>query len=217
MAGVQFDALADKQEELIRKMIDASVFIAPFASDAIDSLLDADKSLAALPAGYDDVGLFSSDGAKFGREVDVSKITSMGRTSPTRTDIKGDNTTLQFAMQETKKATIGLYTGQDMTAITPDPSTGEVVIDKPTRPKPRFYRALVLGVDEIDGDELYVGRFLPRAMVTDYDEQAFQSDDDEALLWGVTLEGHVDKVLGTAERWLFGGPAWFGMLAEMGF
>jgi hypothetical protein len=126
-------------------------------------------------------------------------------------------TTLQIAMQETKSATIGLYTGADMTAITADPTSGEVQIEKPATPTARFYRVLALGVDLTNDGELYVARFLPRAKVDDYDDQAFQSSDDEALLWSVTFKSFVDSSLGYSEKWLFGGPGWAALTSSMGF
>lgn len=217
MTGVAFDDLANKQSELIRKMTDASVFVGAHSASAITTLTGTDKLLLPLPAGYDDVGLLNSDGAQFARSVDTSEVKSNGRVEPSRVDIKKDTTTLKVSCQETKMTTIGLYTGQDMTAITADPTSGEVVIAKSPRPTTKYYRVLALGVDLTDAGELYVARFMPRARVTDYDDQGFKSEEDEALLYGVTLTGFVDKVLGFSERWHFGGPGWFALLTQMGF
>lgn len=217
MTGVDFDTLANRQSELIRKMIDGSVFLAPHSADAITSLTDTDKLLKTLPAGYGDIGMLNNDGVAFARSVDTSEVKSFGHIEPTRTDIKADTTTIKFSAQETKRDTIGLYTGADMTAITPDATSGEVAIPKPSRPTAKYYRALALGVDLTDAGELYVARFLPRARVTDYDDQSFKSDEDEALLFGVTLTGFIDSVLGYSELWLFGGEGWYAQLSEMGF
>jgi hypothetical protein len=217
MAGVAYDALQEKKTELIRKMTDGSVFVAPFTADAITTLTDTDKLLKTLPADYEDIGFTTDDGAQFGRDVTTSEITSWGRVEPTRSDITSDTTTLQIAMQETKKATIGLYTGADLTAVTADATTGEVGIEKPASPRVRFHRVLALGVDLTDSGELYVARFLPRAKVDDYDDQAFQSSDDEALLWSVTFKSFIDDTLGYSEKWLFGGEGWFALKSQMGF
>ena len=218
MTGVAYDSLQQKKTELIRKMTDGSVFVAPLTSQPITTLTDpTDKLLAALPAGYEDVGYINDDGAKFSRDVNQSDITSWGATEPTRSDITSDVTTLQIAMQETKKTTIGLYSGADMSEITADPTSGEVQIEKPAAPTAQFYRVLALGVDLTDAGELYVARFLPRAKVDDFDDQAFQSSDDEALLWSVTFKSFVDSTLGYSEKWMFGGPGWAAITATMGF
>lgn len=218
MAGVVYDDLQRKQQQLIRKMVDGSVFVGPSTAEPITSLTDpADKLLKPLPAAYEDVGWLSDDGAQFGRDVETSDITSWGSVEPTRTDITADTTTLQIACQETKKTTIGLYSGADVRNTRANPATGEVIIDKPARPGFLYYRVLVLGVDLTDAGELYVARFLPNARVTDYDEQNFQSSDDEPLAFPVTLTGFIDSALGVSERWLFGGPGWFALLEQMGF
>jgi len=218
VAGVSYDGLQNKQSELIRKTLDGSVFIAPTSADPIDTLTDpSDKLLAMLPDGYEDLGLCTDDGAQFSRDVDTSDITSWGRVEPTRSDITADTTSLEIACQELKKATLGLHTGADLTNVTPDAESGEVVIDKPARPAARYYRILALGVDLTDDGELYAARFLPRAKVTDYSDFNMQSSDDEALTFGATLTSHFDSGIGCSERWLFGGPGWYALLSKMGF
>src|SRR4051794_39499016 len=124
MPGLPYDQLQKKQQELIRKMVDGSVFVASTSADPIASLTDTDKLLKPLPAGYEDVGWISDDGAQFSRNVETSDITSWGSVEPTRTDITGDVTTLQIACQETRRATIGLYSGADMSDVKPDPQSG---------------------------------------------------------------------------------------------
>jgi hypothetical protein len=73
-----------------------------------------------------------------------------------------------------------------------------------------------LAVDLGDAGEIYIGRFLPRAKVTGYSEQSFGGGDDP-ISWGVTFTGYEDSTLGFSESWLFGGPGWNALLAEMGF
>jgi hypothetical protein len=218
MAGVGYDELQRKQQQLIRKMVDASVFVAHADAQPIGALTDpADKRLRQLPAGYDDAGWLSDDGAQFSRDVKTSDVTSWGSVEPTRTDITADTTTLAIACQETKRTTIGLYTGADLRGVKPDPVTGEVSIEKPARPGFLYFRVLALGVDLTEAGELYVARFLPNARVTDYDDQNFQSSDDEPLTFPVTFTGFIDSKLGYSERWLFGGPGWAALLEQMGF
>src|SRR5690606_22568120 len=156
-----YSALANKQSELIRKALDGSVFVAPRSADKLTNLTDA-TGLLELPEGWDDLGLLSTDGAQFGRDVSSSEVTSWGQVGPTRSDITADTTTLSFTAQETKLLTIGMYTGADLAAIVADSTTGEVQISKPTRPKAREYQALSLAVDENEAGEIYIARYLPR-------------------------------------------------------
>ncbi|MDG9703813.1 phage tail protein [Streptomyces sp. DH37] len=211
-----WETLKNHQNTLIRKSLEGSTFIAPITSDAITSLTGADSSLNALPAGYNDLGWMSDDGAQFSSDVETSDVTSWGAVEPTRRDIVSDVTTLQVSLQETNKHTIGLYTGADMTAVVPDATSGEVVVEKPDRPPLRYWRVLTIGVDLADAGEIYIARFLPRASLTDKDDQAFNNGDDP-LGWPVTLTGYMDDTLGYSERFYFGGPGWEALLSAMGF
>lgn len=218
-----YDALKNKQAELIRKALDGSVFIAPPTADPIDKLTSATGTapnqvidLTALPTDWDDLGFLTTDGAQFSRDVSSSETNSWGSVTPTRTDITADTTTLTVTAQETKLLTLGLATGADLANIAPDALTGEVRIAKPVRPKSAHYRVLSLAVDQSDAGEIYIARFLPNAKVSSYAEQSFSGGDD-AIPWGVTLTGEIDDVLGYSEEWLFGGAGWNALLTKMGF
>jgi hypothetical protein len=171
-------------------------------------------SLANLPAGWDDLGWLTEDGAAFARDVSQDETTSYGSATPTRTDVTSDVTALTVVAQETKLLTIGLAPGADLAAAVPAANTGEVRIDKPSRPKGQHYRVLSVAVDLGDGGEIYLGRFLPRAKVSNFAEQAHNGG---VVPWGVTLTGEEDSTLGYSESWLFGGPGWNYLLQQMGF
>lgn len=220
-----YEALKNKQNELIRKSLDGSVFINAdlSAASAITTLTTASGTdpdvvieLAELPEGWDDLGWLTGDGAQYARDVSTSEVTSFGSVTPTRTDITADTTTLTVTAQETKLLTIGMATGADLSNIVPDAETGEVRIAKPSRPKSKHYRTLGVFVDENEHGEIYIARFLPRAKVTSYAEQNFGSGDDP-VTWGVTMTGEVDSELGYSEQWIFGGAGWSATLEAMGF
>jgi hypothetical protein len=222
VAGTTYDVLQNKQAELIRKALKGSVFIASIDAEVPARLTDAaDSGLSPLPATgtpampWGDLGFLSNDGASYANDVASSDVTSWGATSPTRSDITSDNSTLTVLAQETKLLTIGLYTGADLHADSAE-ADGELIITKPERPKSKSYRVLSVAVDEGDGGEIYIGRLLPRAKVTGKAEQAFGGGDDP-IGWGVTFQGTKDSALGFTERWFFGGPGWVALLDQMGF
>lgn len=220
--GTYKETLRNKQAELIRKATDGSVLLASLDAPTIDStvLFDVD-GLKALPSTGDpkmpwgDLGWLTEDGAQFSRDVSTSDITSWGSISPTRTDVTADSSTLTVACQETKMLTIGLATGMDMSTVAPD-ANGAIEIRKPTRPSAKSYRVLSVAVDEYNGDEIYIARYLPRAKVTGFSEQSFGGGDDP-IMWGVTFTGEEDSTLGFSESWLFGGPGWAALSEKMGF
>lgn len=217
-----YDALKNKQQELIRKALEGSVFLADIGAAAITNLTTytagppAVIDLTPLPTGWDDLGWLTGDGAQFSRDVSSSEVTSWGSVTPTRTDVTADTSTLTVVAQETKLLTIGLATGADLAGVAPAANTGEVSIAKPARPKSKHYRVLSLAVDQGDAGEIYIARFLPRAKVSGYAEQSFGGGDDP-ITWGVTLTGEEDSTLGYSERWIFGGAGWNALLTDMGF
>lgn len=225
MAGsMNYDQLAQKKAELIRKSLKGSVFIASIDAGVPARLTDAtDSKLAPLPVGtptpfkmpWGDLGYLSNDGAQYANDVASSDVTSWGSATPTRTDITSDSSSLTVVAQETKLLTIGLYTGADLQADSTE-TDGELIITKPDRPAQKSYRVLSVAVDEGDGGEIYIGRLLPRAKVNGKAEQAYGGGDDP-IGWGVTFQGTKDSTLGFSERWFFGGPGWNALLGAMGF
>lgn len=214
-----YEGLKNKKRALIRKALEGSVFIGGMEVEPITALTELTGgviTLKALPNGMDDIGWANDDGAEFERDVETSDTTSWGAKEPTRSDVTQDITTMAISCQETNLRTIGLYSGADMNAVTPDAGTGEVRIVYPSAPKPKYYRTLALAVDVVDEGEIYVARFLPSAKVTDYDSQTFSSGDDP-IMYPVTMTGFLDDELGYAKMDLFGGPGWNAMLADMGF
>lgn len=214
--------LKNTQNQLIRKALDGAVLVGEYDAAPVTNLTESDATVTppvptlAAFTGYTGVGYVNDDGAQFSREVDSSDITSWTAVEPTRRDVTSDVTTLAIACQETNRRTIGLYSGADMRAVTPDATTGEVVIPKPPRPSPRTYRVLTIAEDQVDAGPIWVARFFPRAQVTDYDDQTFQSGDDP-LMFSVTFTAYNDSDLGYSEAWLFGGSGWQALLDDMGF
>lgn len=214
---VAFSAWQRHQTQLIRKAKNGSVFIAPSTATIPTALTTgATADLVALPTGFQDLGLTTEDGSTFGREVEESTIRSFGRTEPTRTDVISDTTTLQVVAQQTSLLTLGLYTGADTTGLLADATTGELVIDKPQVPETLHYRIFALYVDQHEGDDIYMGRLLPRAKVTSYGEQQYAQGDGTFVGYDLTFTGLYDEEFGASERWWFGGPGWLALLDDMG-
>jgi len=208
--------LEERKSHLIRKALKGSCFGAPRTADPIETLTTTGGELNTLPESYSDFGWLTEEGMPFGRDVSQSDITSFGSTTPTRSDVTADTTTLTIIAQETKASTIALGTGADLAAIRAAAGTGEVRIDKPETPSAKYYRLLALAVDQDDtGAEIYIARFLPRAKVTGFNAQTY-AGGDQAITWGVTFTAYSDSTLGFTESWLFGGPGWLNLLDDMG-
>ncbi|HVX20883.1 MAG TPA: hypothetical protein VHB02_06025 [Acidimicrobiales bacterium] len=212
-----YAALKDKKSQLIRKGLQASVFVATRTADIITKavLFDDTGDLQPLPAGWEDYGLTDTTGAKMPRSVKSSTVTSCGETEPTRSDFTQDTTTLTVVPQETKRLTVATYTGADPSALVAG-SNGAVELKRATLSTARYCQLLSVAVDTTDDGEIVIARYLPKAKVTDFADQSHSSGDDP-LLWGVTFTAFKDEALGFAVDDLFGGPGWNALLIDMGF
>lgn len=217
MAGTTFASLQDLRASLIRKTLNYSVFLAPSTADVVDeTLFDATTgAIKTLPAGYLDAGYVTDDGAKFSKDVTRTDITSLQSTNPTRSDVTAGSTSITFEAQETKLATIGLYTDTAITDLTPDATSGVLAIDDPAIPSGLTWRMAAISMDYYGGSPIYVARIMPKAVVSKFNDQSF--DKGDANTWGVTMDALFDEVAGTAHRWLFGGEGWLALQADMGF
>ena len=213
-----FAALQDLHNEFIRKAKNGSVFVAASSAATInESTLFTSPAgeIATLPAGYADLGYLADAGAACARSISETSVTSWQSVSPTRSDRTADTTTLTVPCQETKLTTIGLYVGVDTAAVTAA-TNGVVRIDTPSVPVDLYHRVLVVSEDTShSAGSVYICRYLPNAKVTDIAQQSHDKGDE--IQWGVTFTGFVDSAVGTAESYIFGGPGWKALLADMGF
>lgn len=210
--------LADKKNELIRRAKDGSIFVAQ-TSVAVPAALTtgATADLIALdPEDWTDAGWFTTDGVTYPRETESVDTNSFGSSEATRSDVTRDEISMNATLQETKLLTMAITTGAAIEGIIANVTTGEVQIAKPGRPKLRYYRVLGLFLDHNDaGDEIYFGRLMPRAQVSDFGEQSY-NEDETGVAYPVTWRGKEDSSLGYSHKWFWGGKGWKALLTSMG-
>lgn len=189
----------------IRKVLEMAIFVKP-AEDgdtAITKVYTKADGLT-IPAGYMPVGLTTKDdGATWSRDQETSDVTSHGYAEPTRRDIVSDVTGLAFTMQESKRQSMELFHGLDLSSVTTD-SDGNFFFDKASRPAQRKYRVLALGKDGDGPDAVYVVRWLPNAQVTENGEQAWSEGDE--VRYPATFTAYNSEEFGTSFREIWGGP-----------
>lgn len=210
-------AIQNKKNQLIRKVLAASVFMGP-TSLAVPTTFTSGASadLTALPAGWKDVGLVTKDDAySWSREADTSETTSHGFTDPTRRDINSTVNSVAFSMQETKKQAFEVFYNVDLSAVQGAATTGEVAFSEPLAPATKYYRVIAIGQDGAGANAIYLIKILSRAMVSEFGDQAW-SDTDE-LVYPVTLTATPDTTLGYSIRHVFAGPGWKSLLTDAGF
>ncbi|WP_135235679.1 hypothetical protein [Nocardia sp. CS682] len=217
MVATTFETLSDFKNELIRKHLKGAVFLAA-DSVAVPTAFTAGATaeLQTLPTGYESLGKLAVEGApNYTPEIETSAIDSFGDLESSREDIISRNTTIELTPHETRKKTLELYTGADLSSAIPDPTTGELWIKEPTTPGAKFYRYLHLGVDGAGDHAIYIWRIAPRFQITGVGAQ--QATREGAMAYPLTGKAKVDSQLGFAIAWAFGGPGWKPLLTKMGW
>jgi hypothetical protein len=209
--------LAARQSSLIRKAQDAVIFAADSTAAAITAITTgATSELIALPAGYVSLGHHTEDdGINWSREVDVADVRSHGSSEPTRRDITSDVTGLVVLAQETKMITLEMFHNIDLSAVTPDAITSEIGFNRARTPSTKYYRLLAVASDGAGDDTIYFGRFVPRASITEFDDQSWTKGEE--LRWPLTFTAYVDDDLGYSMREMWGGPGIVDLLEDMNF
>lgn len=205
MAVVGFSDIGKFNSKNIRKALEAVLLLKPWASgDAPVVQIWTSAGGLTVPVGYDHVGWCTKkDAYAFARNTDTGDVESHGSAEPTRSDLTKDVTTLKFVMQESKRQVIGIYEGQDLSAITPD-AEGNITYDKPVAPKTIDYRGLLIAKDGDGANAVYFSRWLPLCRVTDVSDQTWGSEDE--VQYGATLTAFTDPTVKTAVRTIWGGP-----------
>lgn len=213
-----YNGLKNLQDDLVRKALEGSVFMAPYTAPAITAMTSgASAALTALPTGYADVGLIEKKNAvTWSRKVTTQEVMNWGSIYAARRDITKDDSQLKFTMLETKKQSLEMYYGIDLSTAPVDPTSKELQFSQPERPETVYYRVFGLFQDGFGADAIYVGRFYPKASVTDMNDQKWD-DDADALLWDIAMTAVNDTVLNTPVMHFFGGPGWKTRLTAMGF
>jgi hypothetical protein len=212
-----YAALRNKKNELIRRAKDGSIFVADMAVAAPTALTElTGAGLITLDdEDWTDLGWTSTEGVTYDRETETVDTSSFGSREATRSDVTRDEISMSCTAQETHALTMAITTGADITAIKANATTGEVAVAKPTTPRLRYYRVLGLFLDhDDDGAEIYFGRFMPRAQVSDFGSQGY-NEDENGISYPMTFRGKEDSTLGYSHKWFWGGPGFKALLTTM--
>jgi hypothetical protein len=189
---------------LIRKIQKAVAFIAPTTVELPDTLFSAGSLVDLKALGYLPVGLVTPDGYEFGRDVSKEDVSALGYASPVRSDITEVARSVSMTLLETgRRHILELTYGTDLSAVTQDPTSGEVVFDEPDLPVGQEYRLLVLGSDGPAADNWIVGRGYGSVKLASTDSQTWGTGD--AVQQALTFDVFTDSEIGTPVRHYLGG------------
>ncbi|MEV4127152.1 IPT/TIG domain-containing protein [Nocardia sp. NPDC049707] len=216
MAAVTYEQVANWHSELIRRPNKGFVLVADPTTaipTAFTSGVSAD--FQALN-NFTSLGLIAKDAPpSFKPDVKSNDIESWGALEATRTDILTRDLSVSFTAQETKKKTLELYSGIDLSANVADGTTSEIQYNDPTSPETRYYRMIFGMVDGAGSNAVYILKILPRATITEVGEQSWSQE--KAVDYNMTVKAKIDSTLGYSLKNVICGPGVSGLLAAMGW
>lgn len=190
---------------LVRKVRRALGFIGPISVDLPEALTGADSLPVDLKAlGFKPIGIVTPDGYRFGRDVEKDDVDALGYASFIRTDVMRVARTiavnpLEFGRRHMQE----LKYGTDLSAITPDAESGEVVFDEPDLPNDAEYRLIVVADDGPAARNWILGRGYGRVKLGNAGEEAWGQTG--AINQELTFDVFVDDEIGVPVRHYLGG------------
>ena len=213
-ATIQQDA---DDRNLIRKIQKAVAFIAPTSVDLPETLFAAGGDLVDLKtAGFLPIGMVTPDGYEFGRDINKEDVSALGYASSVRSDITEVARSVKMTALETgRRHMLELTYGTDLSAVTQDATTGEVVFNEPDLPVGQEYRLLIIGSDGPAADNWVMGRGYGSVKLSATDSQKWGTGD--AVQQSFTFDVFTDSEIGTPVRHYLGGTGAVKAKAALGF
>lgn len=192
------------ERALIRKIQKAVAFIAPTTVELPETLFSGGSLVDLKAAGFLPVGMVTPDGYEFGRDISKEDVTALGYASAVRSDITEVARSVKMTLLETgRKHILEMTYGTDLTGVTQDATSGEVVFDEPDLPVGQEYRLLVLGSDGPAAENWIVGRGYGSVKLSSTDSQKWGTGD--AVQQALTFDVFTDSEIGTPVRHYLGG------------
>lgn len=215
MTTTTFGALVTQNRTNVRKALKGGVLIGQSTATLPTALTTGGTPALNTLTGFSSLGFISDSGAVVSDDEDTSDTKAWGELYPVRRDVTSRTTTVKVTGLETNKMTLSTYFSVDPTTLTPDETTGELVITDSTSSTPLTYRVLVLSQDGVPGAEFWQGKLLAAASVTARGDQTFASGDDD-IEWEFTFTAYEDTVAGFAVKNFWAGPGWLANLTAAG-
>jgi len=201
---------------LVRKIQKLILVLAPITVDLPASLFEGGSLIDLKTGGWLPVGMLSPDGITYGGEREVQTVDAFGYSSAIRSDVMRVPRTIAFTPLETgRKHLYELRLGTDLSGVTQDPTTGEIVMDEPDLPVDQEYRLLALGSDGPAANNWILGRGYGRVKLQNSAEEVWGGED--ALSQQLTLDVFTDAEIGTPVRHYVAGTGALAQKAQLGF
>jgi hypothetical protein len=143
-------------------------------------------------------------------------VSAFGYASPVRSDITEVPRSVKVTPLESgKRKLLELTLGTDLSAVTQNMTTGEVVFDEPDLPDGAEYRFLVVGSDGPAANNWIIGRGYGLVKLASTDSQKWGTSDP--VQQPLTFDVFTDDTIGTPVRHYLGGTGAVANATALGF
>lgn len=190
---------------LIRKARRAMGFIRRASEGELpEAITDESAQPIDLKAeGFKPIGLVTPEGYRFGRDVETDDVDALGYASFVRTDtLRVARTVAVNPLQFGQRHLQEIRYGMDLSGITADPDSGEIVFDEPDLPIDDEYQLVIVADDGPAANNWIFGRGYPNVKLASGDEEAW---GQEVIQNALTFNVFPDDETGTPVRHYLGG------------
>lgn len=213
--ATNFEDIRSAKNELVLANLHLAVLFAPITTPGLTSLEDPATGDIVSLSDYTSAGIIEKGaGVDVGNENENQDIEAYGDADPVRNIISKRTTTFMADFLETNVTTLEKFWGTSLADVTPS-SYGGVVIEAPALPKNIYYRCILLGQDDVNGDDLFMYWILPKVKLDSVDTQAMR--DNGAVSFKMTFKAFRDSQLGFSVAQGFCGPGWAHLVSQAGF
>jgi hypothetical protein len=212
-----FETVRAAQQDLVLSKLSLAVLFAKMTTAGITTVEDPATGDLATLTGYKSAGIIQKDaGLSITSDIESSDIEGYGEVEPVRTIITKRVTRFNASFIETNREVIEKYWGVELDATNLTVSArGGITVKTPVRPKNIFYRCILLGQDEVNGQPLYPYWILPRVKLVEVDNLDFK--DDAEIQYRMTFQAFRDPELGFSVLQGWCGPGWGYLVDKSGF
>lgn len=213
--ATNFEDIRSAKNELVLANLHLAALFAPITSTPLTTLEDpATGDIVAL-SDYTSAGIIEKGaGVDLGNANESQDIEAYGDADPVRTIISKRTTTFMADFLETNVTTLEKFWGTNLDGYAPS-SFGGIVIEAPALPKNIYYRCILLGQDDVNGDDLFMYWIMPKVKLDSVDNQAMR--DNGAVSYRMTFKAFRDSVAGFSVAQGFCGPGWAHLVSRAGF
>lgn len=218
MSGISTYQAGQSDLELAAR--DLCVLLTPYDdTHPLLPTLEGSSGALDIPSYYISVGNFTkAAGVTLGHTPEITDIDSHGKASPTRQLANRRVITIGFEPQETKLVNLAVYWGTDWLSNAPTLSANAGFVEAiPELPLNLKFRAILLGWDDFNGDDIFIYWIANKVNISAVTDQELV--DSNVIRYPCTLNCQADDETQSALSVGICGPGWEALqdVADPGF